>query len=86
MGENKKRTSKKVASTAGQVLQNENASAIQKRLAASALSQAIPGRQTGADLEAEASAALKSPKYNATTKELAGTVVAQANKERKGSA
>lgn len=85
MGRNKKKTSPKVASIAGQVLQDGNASAIQKRLAASALSQVLSGRQTGAALEAEASAALKSPKYNALTKELAGTVVAQANKERKGS-
>ena len=58
MGVNKKKTSPKVASTAGQVLQSDDASAIQKRLAASALSQAIPGRQTGAELEAEAAAAL----------------------------
>lgn len=82
MSENKKRTSKEVASNAAQVLQNPEASAIQKRFAASALSQAVSGKQTGADLEAEASAALRSSKYNETTKELAASVLAQSNKGR----
>ncbi|WP_027186806.1 hypothetical protein [Desulfovibrio cuneatus] len=82
MAENKKKTSQKIASIAGQVLQDENASAIQRSLAASALAQAASGKQTGADMEAKASAALKSIRSSELTKELAASVLVQSNKER----
>jgi hypothetical protein len=82
MSKNTKKTSKKVASQAGKVLQNDNASKVQKKLAASALSQTKSSNQTGSDMEEFASKVLKSDKYNETTKKLAGSVLSQSNKER----
>ena len=38
--------------------------------------------QTGAEMEAKAGRVLESDKYNATTKTLAASVLAQSNKER----
>ncbi|BAT66079.1 hypothetical protein IOMTU133_3596 [Pseudomonas aeruginosa] len=46
------------------------------------MSQASSSKQTGADMEAKASRVLDSDKYNATTKALAASVLAQSNKER----
>lgn len=82
MAKNAKKTSAKVASTAGKVLADPNASKIQRRLAASSLSQVVPGRQTGSDLEADAAKALDNPNSAETTKTLAATVVSQSNKKR----
>ncbi|MBP2636029.1 MAG: hypothetical protein H6Q72_1936 [Firmicutes bacterium] len=79
---NKKHTSDKIASLAGQTLQNNNASAIQRQLAACALSQHNTDKQTGAELEDIASRVLNSPKYNETTKSLAGAVLSQSNHEK----
>lgn len=79
---NRKQTSPKVASLASKVLQKSDASAVQKKLAACALSQVQPGKQTGSNMEELASKVLDSPKYNDTTKTLAGTVLSQSNKER----
>ena len=55
---------------------------VQKKLAASALSQTKSSNQTGSDMEEFASKVLKSDKYNETTKKLAGSVLSQSNKER----
>lgn len=82
MSYNSKRTSGAIASLAGQVLQEQAASGIQKQLAAGALSQRSPSRQTGSRLEDIASKVLSSPKYNSVTKALAGSVLAQSNKKR----
>jgi hypothetical protein len=82
MSYNKKRTSESVASLAGKTLNSDNASNIQKILAAGALSQCVPTRQTGSQLEDIAAKALASSKYSDITKTLAGSVLAQANKKR----
>lgn len=82
MGKNTKRTSKKVASLAATTLNDPNASAIQKSLAASALAQANTGKQTGAEMEEKAARVLQSEKYADDTLTLAGSVTAQANKKR----
>lgn len=79
---NSKVTSPKVASLAGSVLQDPNASAAAKRMAASALAQRQPGHQTGAALEDDAARILASEKYSDQTRTLAASVVAQANKAR----
>lgn len=79
---NRKQTSPSVASLASKVLQQSKASEIQKKLAASALSQAQPSKQTGATMEDIASKVLDSSKYNDTTKTLAGSVLSQSNKKR----
>ena len=79
---NTKQTSIRVATLAGEVLQNQHASGIAKRLAASALAQRGGTRQTGAEMEDVAARVLQSPKYAETTKELAGSVLSQANKAR----
>ncbi|QNK33414.1 hypothetical protein HF675_04980 [Serratia sp. JUb9] len=79
---NKKQTSKSVASQASKVLRDPNASVTQKKLAASALSQAAAGKETGKAMEATASAALKSDKYSDLTKTFAGSVVSQSDKKR----
>ena len=78
--ENKKTTSSRIASLAAEILNDDNASAIAKKLAGSALSQANKGSETSVELEKLASEVLKSDKYSAVTKELAGSVLAQANK------
>jgi hypothetical protein len=79
---NKKQTSKSVAALATETLQDQNASQIAKRLAASALAQANSRKQTGSDLEEIASKVLKSPKYSDNTKALAASVLAQSSKKR----
>lgn len=79
---NSKTTSERMASLAAEVLRDADASDIAKRLAGSALSQAASGRQTGADLEELAGRVLSAEKYAATTRELAATVLSQANKAR----
>ncbi|CAG0940527.1 hypothetical protein BROC_01070 [Candidatus Brocadiaceae bacterium] len=79
---NKKETSQSIASKAGKILADDNASKVAKKLAGSALSQASSTKQTGAELEDLASKVLKSPKYSDETKSLAGSVLSQSNKER----
>lgn len=82
MGYNPKRSSAAVASLAAQVLQDDNSSGVQRRLAGSVLSQKNTGNQTGADLEDLASRVLQSEKYNDLTQTLAGSVLSQSNKAR----
>lgn len=83
MANNTKKTGGSVASLAAKTLNNPNASAIQKALAGSALSQTGSTNQTGGAMEHKASAALKNPNSSAVTKELAASVLAQATKDRK---
>lgn len=80
--QNNKQTSKNIASSAGKTLSDENASAIAKKLAASALSQTGNAKQSGAELENLASKVLNSTKYSDNTKALAGSVLSQSNKKR----
>ncbi|RQN07948.1 hypothetical protein EHW71_14970 [Clostridium butyricum] len=79
---NKKTTSKKISSKAGSILSNPNSSYIQRKLAASALSQSSTNKQTGKNMETLASKALNSPKYNDLTKSLAASVLSQSNSKR----
>lgn len=80
MPANKKKTSSGVASDAGPVLNDPNASEVQKRLAGSALSQRSRERQTSKEMEEFPSMVMKSDKYAGETKEMAATVLSQANK------
>lgn len=82
MSANTKKTSPSVASKAAATLTSPNASATQKQLAASVLSQARTENQTGKKIETLASTVLNSPKYNALTKELAASALSQSNKNR----
>ncbi|MDO9213983.1 MAG: hypothetical protein Q7U23_09145 [Methylococcales bacterium] len=82
MAKNTKETSTRVASHAAEILQDPNASKIQKSLAGSALSQSGSSKQTGAEMETKASKVLSSDKYSAETKELAASVLSQSNKSR----
>lgn len=82
MAQNPKQTSDDVASRAARILQDANASQIQRSLAGSALAQNGTSKQTGAEMEEIASKALSSDKYNATTKELAASVLSQSNRDR----
>jgi glycosyltransferase A (GT-A) superfamily protein (DUF2064 family) len=75
-----KATGGKIASTAGRTLGNPGASKIQRSLAGSALAQAGTAKVTSKAMETKASAALQSQTSSATTKALAGSVVAQAKK------
>lgn len=79
---NKKISSEQMAHLASQVLRNENASAIQKSLAGSVLSQAAHGKETGAQMEDIASKVLQSDRYADITRSLAGSVLSQSNKNR----
>lgn len=83
MTNNTKKTSQTVASQAAQALKDPHTSAIQKSLAASALSQAGTANQTSGAMETTASKVLSSPKYSDQTKTFAASVLAQSNKERK---
>lgn len=82
MPKNTKQSSKSVASHAGKILQDPNASAIQRSLAASVIAQRGTSSQTGSDMETKASNVMKSDKYNSDTKELAASLVSQSNRER----
>jgi hypothetical protein len=79
---NSKTSSENIASEAAKVLRQENASAIQRQLAGSVLSQASTGKQTGSQMEDIASKVLQSEKYSDLTKSLAGSVLSQSNKGR----
>lgn len=82
MPNNKKQTSKNIATQASNTLKDPNASKTAKKLAASALAQANTQKQTGAEMEDFASMVLQSDKYNEETKSLAGSVLSQSKKER----
>lgn len=82
MSKNTKGTSGGMASKAGSILGNPNASATARSLAGSALAQAGTAKQTGARMEDSAAQVLSSSKYSATTKSLAGSVLSQSNKKR----
>lgn len=77
-----KKTSNTVGSLASDVLRNPSSSAIQKKLAGSALSQTHSSKQTGSNMESKASKVLQSDKYSDKTKILAASVLSQSNKER----
>lgn len=79
---NKKQTGKNILTKASKVLTSSTSSAIQKKLAGSALSQSSINKQTSKEMETVASKVLQSRKYNADTKALAGSVLAQSNKKR----
>jgi len=79
---NKKETGKNISSKASKALNNSTSSAIQKKLAGSALSQSSTNKQTSKSMETIASKVLKSTKYSSDTKALAGSVLSQSNKER----
>ncbi|CEQ11371.1 Uncharacterised protein [[Clostridium] sordellii] len=79
---NKKQTGKSISTKASNTLTSSKSSAIQKKLAGSALSQSSTKKQTSKEMEKVASKALKSKKSNLLTKELAGSVLAQSNKKR----
>jgi len=55
---------------------------VAKSLAASALSQRSGDKQTGAKMEDKAARVLASDRYAKETKELAASVLSQANKQR----
>lgn len=82
MGKNNKQSSAKLASQAAKALQNDNTSAIGKKLAASVLSQAAKGKETGKEMEAVASKVLNNDRYSDQNKSFAGSIVSQANKDR----
>ena len=78
---NFKKTSKEVTSEAGRTLCSKSASMTQKRLAASALSQANKTHQTGEKMEDLAAKVLSSEKYANKTKTFAGSVLSQSDGE-----
>lgn len=79
---NRKQTGKSISTKASETLKSNSSSAIQKKLAGSALSQSNTKKQTSKEMETVASKVLQSNKYNADTKSLAGSVLAQSNKKR----
>ncbi|MCL7707085.1 hypothetical protein M8368_27325 [Enterobacter kobei] len=80
MAKNPKQPSRNVGSLAGQTLSDPNASKLQKRLAASALSQRAPSSHTSETMETVAAKALDNPRSSEKTKRLAATVLAQSTK------
>lgn len=79
---NKKQTGKNISKKASNTLKSNKSSAIQKKLAGSALSQSNTNKQTSKEMEKVASNVLKSNKYNSDTKSLAASVLSQSNKKR----
>lgn len=82
MGKNTKQSSARLASQAAKALQDGDTSAIGKKLAASVLSQAAKGKETGKDMEAVASKVLNSSHYSEQNKSFAGSIVSQSNKDK----
>lgn len=82
MSKNTKKTSDKMATLAAETLNNPNASAIARSLAASALAQSGTDKQASAQMEEKAGKTLQSDKYSEQTKALAASVLSQSNKER----
>ena len=79
---NSKQSSRQMASTAAKILNDNNASKIQRSLAGGVLSQRDASKQTGAKMETKAAKVLSSEKYSDTTKSLAASLVSQSNRER----
>jgi len=79
---NKKQTEHQISNLASKVLQNPNASNIQKTLAGSALSQSHTKNITSSEVERIAAKALQSQHYSQTTKSLAGSIVSQSDRKR----
>lgn len=79
---NKKQTGSDISSLASQILNSSSSSAIQRKLAGSALAQTNTNKQTGKSMETAASNVLRSSKYSDTTKSLAGSILSQSNKNR----
>lgn len=79
---NKKTSSSSLSSEAAKILNDQNASNIQRSLAGGVLSQRDPSKQTGAAMEDKASKVLQSDKYSDTTKSLAASLLSQSSKER----
>lgn len=79
---NTKRSSAAMTREAAKTLNNPQASAIQKSLAGSVLSQRNGSKQTGSAMEDKASRVMRSSKYAEETKSLAASVLAQSNKAR----
>lgn len=71
------KSSPSVASTAGKVLQDPNASALQKSLAASVIAQSRTGKETSPEMATKAAEALQDGRVNDTTLTLAGSVLSQ---------
>ena len=82
MSKNTKQTSTRIGRLASETLQNSSASQVAKSLAASALSQRSGDRQSGAKMEDTAARVLAGDRYAKETKELAASVLSQANKQR----
>ena len=82
MSKNTKQTSTRIGRLASETLHNSSASHVAKSLAASALSQRSGDRQTGAKMEDTAARVLAGDCYAKETKELAASVLSQANKQR----
>lgn len=79
---NNKRSSSKLSSEAAKILNDKNASQIQRSLAGGVLSQRDSSKQTGATMEEKASRVLQSEKYSDITKSLAASLLSQSNKKR----
>jgi len=79
---NKKQSSEEIAALAAKTLQDDNASKIQKSLAASVLSQSGTDKVTGSEIETKAARALQSEHSADLTKTLAASVLAQSDKNR----
>ena len=82
MSKNTKQTSTRIGRLASETLHNSSASQVAKSFAASALSQRSGDRQTGAKMEDTAARVLAGDRYAKETKELAASVLSQANKQR----
>jgi hypothetical protein len=74
------RTSPSVATQASHVLNSSSASAVQRSLAGSALSQSGTAKRTSPELASTAAKALESPRSSAQTRDLAGSVLEQRRK------
>ena len=82
MAKNKNQSSPEMAAKAARAMQDQDAPAIKRKLAASVLSQSNSRKQTGAELQTEASRVLRSDEYCEDTKSLAASLVSQSNRKR----
>ncbi|PIN66191.1 hypothetical protein CKQ90_01565 [Klebsiella pneumoniae] len=79
---NSKQSSKDVSHLAAETLNNPKRLGDSEKFSRFCTVPSRDKNQTGADMEAKASAALKNPRSSDITKTLAGSVVSQSNKKR----
>lgn len=79
---NTKKTSADISKLASEIMRNQDSTAEEKSLAASAMAQTNTDKQTSKAMETLASKIMKNANSSKSAKSLAASIVSQANKSR----